>query len=98
MKCYTVGGEEVSEGKKSYAKIDGGRWFIKIVRTGPESGQFINPWSMWFVDEIGGAKLRHRGIDAAEYRQVSEPVFDLYIKFLQTQNTSYYKQAERSAL
>lgn len=98
MKCYSLGGQQVPDGPKAYAKEENQRFFIKYVRSGQDAGHFINPFSMWFVDEINSAKLSNKGTNALEYKEVNSSVFSLYIKFLETQNAAYFRQAERSVI
>src|SRR5688572_9627076 len=93
---YSYGGKETKEDKEAFAKSDGASFYIKHVRIGLDSGHLVNPWSIWFTNEYKSSKLAHRGIAALEYRKVSKSVFDLYIKYLSTQNPAYYRNAERN--
>jgi hypothetical protein len=47
-KCYGIDLEIVEDGNRAFAKIENNKYFIKKATSGPESGHFLNPFSIWY--------------------------------------------------
>lgn len=73
-----------------------GQKTIFFVKTG-SSGQVYDPWS-----QLGEYSQRRyaqmSGKNTWSYRRVTQLCFDLYLRYLQTQNLSYKLQAERELI
>lgn len=72
-------------------------YFIKRATAGPECPHLLNPWGIHFQKGVDNVKWeRLLGKHRFEYSVVPEEAFNLYIRFLATGNTLYYRQSERA--
>jgi hypothetical protein len=101
---FGVSGIQKHDGPATLAKqITSGnlnRYFCKFNTHGVEAGHLVNPWSM-YADEIPNftnAVNPRTGKELHEYREVNETTFILYVRYLQSQSSVHYRQAERMAL
>jgi hypothetical protein len=91
---WTWGKKEISpSASNAYAKestdVDTGRktYWVKVAVAGPERGLMYNPTSPSFSKEYEGHYV---------FRKVSEQAFKCYMRFLETRNPLYARQAERN--
>jgi hypothetical protein len=68
------------------------RYWVKFAAEGPNRGLLVDPDE----ESDGGRKTRWTARGWYEFRAVSEAVFDFYLRFLQTKNRGYLRQAERA--
>lgn len=68
---------------------------VKVNMAGPDAGRFFDPTSVNFDQRIADKFLSERGVYQYEFKTVSQEVFALYLKFLETKNSSYVRNAER---
>jgi hypothetical protein len=61
---------------------------------GLNRGQLFNPYE-GNVSEAEFINMQKRSMDEVKYVRVAENVYNLYKKFLETKNSSYYIQANR---
>lgn len=101
---FGVSGVQESDGPTTLAKQvtrgTANHYFCKYNTHGVEAGHLVNPWSM-YADEIPNftnAINPRTGKQLHEYREVNETVFILYVRYLQSQSSVHYRQAERMAL
>lgn len=84
---YSMARKEESGNKHNY--------YIKFNTVGMETAHMINPNSPFFDSSKLTRFDTSRGKPYCEYRLVSKLVFDLYLRFLKTQNEAHYRKAER---
>lgn len=87
----------------SLAKKTSGKrtqYFCKFNTSGPEAGHLVNPWSMYMDEAVvfKNTVNAHTGKLLQEYREVTEEVFNLYVRYLSSRSDIHYRQAERMAL
>jgi hypothetical protein len=83
-------------------KVEGKRtqYFCKFNTVGPEAGHLVNPWSMYMDEAVvfKNTTNARTGKFIQEYREVTEEVFNLYVRYLSSRSDVHYRQAERMAL
>lgn len=75
--------------------IDLEQFLVKKGRTGPDASHLLNPNSIWAAEGQERAFDRRSGRKTFEFAIVTKDCFNLYIKFLQTKNPAYLRNAER---
>lgn len=70
------------------------KYFILYNNYGPEAGQPVNP-NTALDDALGRTYNTKLGRSRHELREVKKQQFNLYLKFLKTQNAGYLKELER---
>jgi hypothetical protein len=70
-------------------------YFVKFTTAGVMAGHIADPWNMYYKDGEERQMNYRTGKATYEYQKVNKEVFDLYIRYLETQNSLYYRQAER---
>lgn len=68
-------------------------YFVKVVNSGGDAGHFANPVSLSHNNSDFKSIDRY-GRNKYDYKVVSKKVFDLYVKFLETRNKAWLKNAE----
>jgi hypothetical protein len=96
--CYGIDLEIVEDGPRSFAKIDNGKHFIKKATSGPESGHFLNPFSIWYDQTCKKSENPRMGKEVIQYQKVNPTCFNLYLRFLETRNLAHYRNAERALI
>lgn len=90
------------DSREAYAKKECSKegrcvYYVRRATIGPDSGHLLNPWGMHFNKGADDAKFeRTLGKRRYEYYKVSEEVFKLYVKYLETRNARLYREAERA--
>lgn len=69
------------------------QYFIKKVNYGELASFLANPYAPAF--KLTDYTASRSGRSKLEFYEVSENVYKLYLKFLQTRNEAYYRMAER---
>ncbi len=94
---YAIGGKVLqSDNSDAFAmKTGDGRFYVKRATCGPDSPHLLNPWSTNFLPEHASKFDKRIGKFMFQYFPVSQSVFDMYIRYLETQNVVYYRNAER---
>lgn len=100
---FAINYEVKEDGPNTFAKMvvgDNIRYFCKFNTYGIEAGHLVNPWSMYAEDtpNFTNAINQRTGKALHEYREVSETIFSLYIRYLSSRSDVHYRQAERMAL
>lgn len=78
-----------------FAKSTEKEFYVKKGKSGPESSHFLNPNGMWFTDGSERGFDKRSGRNVFEFTKVTKAAFDYYLKFLQTKNPAYLRNAER---
>jgi hypothetical protein len=71
-------------------------YYVKKVTRGMQAGHLVDPWSIFEKPGEERQFDNRIGKHTFEYVSVNKVIFDLYIRYLQTKNTLYYRQAERA--
>ena len=74
---------------QAFAKIENNKFYVTVSHTGITNGHLADP-----QHDLDLTKKKS-GRECYSYRKVSSPCFDKYCDFLETQNQSYYREAER---
>jgi hypothetical protein len=76
----------------------GTRHYVKFSTSGSDIGRMLNPFGLYFSQNV----LRHdeakTGRPRYEFKRVPEPAFREYVRFLQTRVESHLRNAERMVL
>lgn len=70
-------------------------YYVKQATGGIEQGRLFNPISPFYNEGSETMSVKSKGRSMYEYKKVKKEIFDLYIRFLKTQNSVHLKQAER---
>jgi len=70
-------------------------YYIKKCNMGADASHLLNPNSIWYKDGETRGFDKTRGKDYYSYSKVNENCFKLYLKFLETKNQAYLRNAER---
>jgi hypothetical protein len=97
-KCYGIDLEIVEDGNRAFAKIENNKYFIKKATSGPESGHFLNPFSIWYDQTCRKNENPRMGKEIIQYQKVNSTCFNLYLRFLETRNLAHYRNAERALI
>ena len=100
---YGIAGELKEDNANALAKEVTGkstRYYCKFNTSGVEAGHLFNPWSMYSDPAVKQINTINKltGKFAQEYKEISKEVFDMYLRYLDSQSDVYYRQAERMAL
>jgi hypothetical protein len=100
---FAINSEVKEDGPHTLAKMvvsDNTRYFCKFNTHGVEAGHLVNPWSMYAEENpnFTNAINARTGKALHEYKEVSETIFNLYVKYLSSRSDVHYRQAERMAL
>jgi lysophospholipase L1-like esterase len=105
IRYFGINGQQKTDGPHTLAKAvleagKRGRYFCKYNTHGVEAGHLVNPWSMYAIDTANftNAVNPRTGKELHEYREVSETVFLLYARYLESRSDVHYRQAERLSL
>lgn len=74
------------------------RYMVKFGNSGQDKGHLLNPYSVYYKAGDETRLDKRRGVRYFEYKNVSENVFVLYLRFLRTQTQSYRLAAEKEIL
>lgn len=82
--------------KSVYDTVSGNfKYWIKRATSGQESGDLFNPQGLFF-DTLTQNKFNNRkGQSQYEFCKCNKITFNLYLRFLETKNILYLKQAQR---
>jgi hypothetical protein len=97
---YNEEGQSVHEDKTAYARKDldskgGEKYYVKYNTSGVDAPHLANPDSVFARGNLLTQYISSHGKPLLDYKKVSKEVFDLYVRFLQTKNRAYYRNAER---
>ncbi len=98
MSCieyYDVSGKPQKKENGAVCAKCGNKFYVARIKTGIEAGFFVNPVSIYYNDEILTKFDATRGESTIQLQQVSEGIFNYYMKFLETKNTNYFNAASR---
>ncbi len=70
-------------------------YLVKKGTVGADAGHLLNPNSIWFIDGQETSFDKRSGRKVFEFSKVTKSCFDFYLKFLQTKNPAYLRNAER---
>ncbi len=70
-------------------------YYVKKSRSGINASFLLNPYGMWHNEGSEGAFDKRSGRNAYELTKVTEDCFNFYLRFLQTKNAAYLRNAER---
>jgi hypothetical protein len=104
IRYFGVQCELSEDGAHSLAKVvttdESSRYFCKFNTCGIEAGHLVNPWSMYADDllDFKNTVNQRTGKQLQQYREVSETIFQLYVRYLTSRSDVHYRQAERMAL
>lgn len=90
LKCESVESDSKGALAKEVFDPDSGitKYYLKYATKGPEAGKLYNHLSpMFSKDAISKARY--------EFKRVPKETFELYLKFLQTENPAWVRNAER---
>jgi len=95
-KFFNFDGQEVTVEEQACAKQvknnnGSERYFIKKAA----NGQLFDQNNLWHVPGTENAFDKRRGRNIYEFTQVNKECFEFYLKFLQTKNPAYLRNAER---
>jgi hypothetical protein len=78
---------------KKISTEEANSFYVKRGTSGLEATRLLNVNSMWYdKDKVFNKKI---GKNVFEYSKVTETCFNLYLRFLQTKNVAYLRNAER---
>lgn len=79
----------------STSEADRHIFLIKRGRSGTTASFLLNPNNMWHAEGSENSFDKRTGRNVYELTKVTKDCFDYYIKFLQTKNLAYLRNAER---
>jgi hypothetical protein len=74
------------------------RCYVLTGTTGTDAGRLLNPYGLYFDENDISRFHAQKGRARYEFRRVSEPAFEDYMRFLRTRIESHLRSAERSVL
>lgn len=81
--------------KKEVLPINSVTYYVKRCTTGMDAGHLLNPNSIWHKGGETKAFDARTGRNYYRYEKVNENCFKLYLRFLETKNPAYLRNAER---
>ena len=85
-----IEGNECQE-SKAVAKQTGSAFYVKTDR----EGLLLNPNSIYHVEGEEKSYNRRKGVHSYAFKKVTKECYDLYLRFLQTKNPAFLRNAER---
>lgn len=70
-------------------------YLIRHATSGVCCPHFLNPWGVHWKKGDEHKLDSHTGKRVYEFKEVGKEIFDMYVRFLETQKELYYLQAER---
>lgn len=75
--------------------IEINEYYVKKGTVGADAGHLLNPNGVWFVEGAQTSFDKRSGRKVFEFSKVTKGCFDYYLKFLETKNPAYLRNAER---